>query len=284
MVKGHSMPSERASGKVAITTVTYFRSDSEVDRVRSDLALLSVEEARGLGYAVFIADGGSYDGFSRECESRGANIEVLSGASFAERTRHGIKRGYAAGAEVLMRLEIEKTPLISQIAKMIAPIYDGDADFVVPHRGDLKSYPPGQRHAERFGDIWFKDLTGLDVELDMWGGTRVWGRELTQYFLDESIDQEYPGVEGKPNNWACYFVPVLRIINDGLKVESVPIEFTYSQKQAALEAGDFAFTDKRILQLKYITDALRAEWSKLHPELSEKSDVTYQSGQSERKA
>lgn len=274
-MKTGSNVARKLANKVAITTVTYFRSDSEVDRVRSDLALRSIEEAKGLGYAVFIADGGSYDGFLQGCESRGANIEFLPGASFAARTRRGIRKGYDAGAEVLMRLEIEKTPLISQIAEMIAPIFRGEADFVVPHRGDLESYPPAQRNAERFGDIWFKGLTGLEKELDMWGGTRVWRRDLTQYFLDSSIDQEYPGVEGKPNNWACYFVPVLRIINDGLRVESVPIEFTYDQKQAALEGRDFDFTDKRMVQLKYITDALRAEWKKLHPQPSESSAVTH---------
>ena len=199
---------------IGITTVTYFRPNSRVDEVRHSLTLRSLEEASNLEYPVIMIDGGSPDEFLREYEKRGANVEQLPGASFGDRTRLGISKAYERGHEVIMRLEIEKTPLISQIGRMIKPILDADAHFVVPHRGNLESYPEEQRCAERFGDTWFKALTGLEIELDMWGGTRVWRRDLSHYFLDESIDREYQGADGKPNNWACYFVPVVKIIKD----------------------------------------------------------------------
>ncbi|MBI1972798.1 hypothetical protein HYS50_02225 [Candidatus Woesearchaeota archaeon] len=267
------MVSNDLSGKVAISTVTLFRT-SPADQIRARLALDSIAQASNLGYSVDMADGGSADEFLREAERRGAIVNALPGKTFGERTRYGVQRGYAAGRPVLMRLEIEKTPLISQIQTFASPLFTGDADFVVPHRGgsteDLfhLGYPIAQACAEKFGDRWFKDLTGIPFELDMWGGTRAWRRELSPYFLDATIDTEYPGADGKPNNWACYFVPVARILRDapskGLKIKSVPITFHYPPEQAAIECADPAFTEKRRVQLELITRALYKEWSKTH--------------------
>lgn len=251
---------------VAISTVTLFR-DNPSDKVRERYALQSIEEGSKLGYSLDVVDGGSSDPYLRECEKRGATVYVLPDASFEKRTKFGIERMLAReGKQILARLEIEK-PLMPHIASMAQPIYEGVADLVVPHRGDRNEYPREQQAAETMGNIVFKTLTGLPHELDMWGGTRVWKKELSRHFLRYEEGQH----EGY---WNCYFVPVLWAIQEGARTASVPIPYVHPPEQTALERGDFSFVRKRVIQLSQITAALEKEWVKKCP-LPGTSNVTY---------
>ena len=153
---------------VAISTVTLFRNNQS-DKIRERYALRSMAEGRELGYSIDVVDGGSSDPYLRECDKLGATVHVLPGTSFEKRTKFGVERMLAReGKQILARLEIEK-PLMQHIAAMAQPIYEGRADLVVPHRGERKEYPREQQAAETLGNIFFKTLTGLPFELDMWG-------------------------------------------------------------------------------------------------------------------
>ncbi len=239
---------------VAISTVTRFR-DNPSDKVREHYALQSIAEGIGLGYSIDVVDDGSSEAYLLGCERYGATVHVLPGASFEERTKHGIRKMLERpGKKILSRLEIEK-PLMPYIASMAQPIADGVADLVIPHRGDRKEYPREQQAAETLGNVFFQTLTGLPFELDMWGGTRVWKRELSHHFLNYEKGQH----EGY---WNCYFVPVLWAIQDGARPMSVPINYVHPPEQTALEKSDFSFVKKRVVQLNQITAALEKEWLK----------------------
>ncbi|MFH1637021.1 MAG: hypothetical protein ABIB71_01185, partial [Candidatus Woesearchaeota archaeon] len=234
MGKNHMLAS-----KVAIATTTWYRPDVESDVLRSKLAKKTIRKAIGLGYDVVVVDGGSSEEFLKELEGYGAKVYAEELRGMGKGRRQVLKLAYETGKEIIAWIEPEKDSVIPELFKAVLPIVEGSADLVIPKRRSLETYPLLQQYAENMGNLFWKDLTGHD--LDMWIGVRVFKRELVNYFLD------YKGEYG--DEWDSIFIPVMDAIVDGKTVKGVEINYVHPKEQTEIEEHDLQFHRKRLEQL-----------------------------------
>lgn len=237
-----------------IATSTFYKAGSANDEMRAELAKRFVREAVRLGYSLVIVDCGSSDELLKNFQSYGQNVHVYleQKMSLGQSRRHAIKLALELGKSVIATTEPEKVDYIHNISETVKPIIDGSADLVVPSRRSLNSYPVVQQYAEMMGNIFWKELTGN--ELDMWFGPRTFRKEMSTYFLD--YNEEYGG------KWDSIFIPVMDAIVDGKIVKSVVVDYTHPIEQTSFEEHDLSFHIKRFKQLENLIPALETHWKK----------------------
>ena len=167
--------------------------------------------------------------------------------------RQAFKAAYDTERKVIAWTEPEKYTYIPELWKTAKPVLDGIADLVVADRGSLDSYPEGQQYAENLGNLAFRDITGLT--LDMWSGARTFGRENAHYFTD------YKGEYG--DLWDSIFIPVLEMMHGGKRVICVGINYNHPPEMTAIEARSPIFHVKRVNQLMNLVPALHPHWEKI---------------------
>lgn len=249
------MDKHKYADKVAIVTQTLYRDNSEVEQIRAGLAKSLFEKAINYGYLVVVIDGGSSEKILKGFRKKGVILESheQKGKKFGPGRRKGIKIAYDLGKEVIVWIEAEKDELIAELEKIVEPIITGEADLVIPARKSLNSYLGYQQLLERFGNRFFKLLTGKN--LDMWFGPRAFNRGVAKYFL--SYSGEYGDL------WESIFIPVLDAIHKSKKVKSTEVDYSYPRSQAEVEKNP-EFYVKRVLQLNNIIPALGDYWKKLN--------------------
>jgi glycosyltransferase involved in cell wall biosynthesis len=239
--------------KTVIATATLYDSNSENDAVRSELAKQMLKKAARFGYEVVVVDGGSsadlVEGFRRY-----ARVFRQKAKGMGESRRQAFQHAYDTGKEIIIFTEPEKVSFIPKILKTVEPIALGKADIVVPKRKSLKSYPAYQQYTEQATNIFWKELTGTDLDITF--GPRAWNRKETSYFL------RYKGEYG--DSWDCIYIPVMDALADGRRIVSVDVDFTYPRAQREAEEHDLAFVKKRIDALSFIADFSLDHWKKLN--------------------
>ena len=246
--------SKEVSGKVAIATTTLYKPDSESDRIRSQLAERTARIAGEIGYEFVVVDSGSPDDFLSELQRYGAKLYPRKPTTMGEGRRDAIRTAYDTGKPVIAWLEPEKCNYVLELANTVVPILEGKADLVVPRRRSLDSYHEFQQLTEKVGNLYWRDLTGID--LDVWFGPRTWEKNLSEYFL------RYAGEYG--DEWHTIFIPLLDIIADNHKVIGVDIEYAHPKEQAEIEKHSIEFHAKRIRGLSVLTEALKSHFGKLN--------------------
>lgn len=240
---------------IVLATTTLYKPDNKSDVVRSKLATESIKEATSIGYSIIVVDSGSSDELLREFENYGANI-VTSYKEMGECKRLAIQEAYNLDKKVIAYLELEKKDYINEIIYTALPIISDKADIVIPHRNNLYSLPTAQRHTESFGNLYFKELTGRD--LDMFFGCRTFHRDMAKYFL-----------ECQGQHWLSVFAPVMDMIYDNKRVMSVKVDYTHPVEQTNIEEHSMEFLNKRLFQLNAILPVIHT-YHKLHLNLTSK--------------
>ncbi len=232
---------------VAIATTTL---SEDADDLRMRLALRTVKEASKCGYTIVVVDGGSPEEALMGLRSRGAHLfrQNLPGMGASRRQAIAEAARLVNKNGVVIWMEPEKRTLITELHKAIAPILSKEADLVIPARKSMASYPQEQQYAEFLGNLAFRHITGHN--LDVWFGPRVMNRRAVNYFLD------YNGLYG--DKWDSIFIPVLRMIKDGLRVISVQVNYMHPREQTVAESG-IDFLIKRIEQLGSLVPAMMKE-------------------------
>lgn len=241
--------------KVAIATTTWYKPDSESDNIRVRSAKNFVRNAADSGYEIAVVDSGSSDELLKEFERYGARVYIQLNPGMGPGRRQAIKEASNVGRDLVAWIEPEKEYYIPELWKTALPIIEEKADMTVPDRRPLDDYPIGQQYAENLGNLVWKDITGLD--LDIWCGPRTWRRELSHYFT------EYDGRYG--DKWDSIFIPVMDAVLKGEKVMGVKIDYKHPRDQTQNEDGDIIFHMKRIHQLESLTKALVEHWNQNHP-------------------
>jgi glycosyltransferase involved in cell wall biosynthesis len=242
------------SGKTAIATATFYNPDIESDVYRAGFAKNAIRKATDLGYAVVVVDGGSPEELLKELEEYGALLFSEEQEGMGPGRRQAIREAYGLERNVIVWTEPEKEGYIPEIAKTVKPIIEGNADMVIPKRKSLESYPLTQQHTETFINLYWKDMTGTD--LDIIFGPRTWKRDMSHYFLD------YDGEYG--DRWDSIFIPVVNAVFDGKRVVGVEVDYTHPKKQTEIEEHDLGFHRKRIDQINNITGLSNFHWNKLY--------------------
>ena len=238
--------------KVAIATTTRYNPDSESDFIRAEIAKRTVRNAVDLGYGVAVIDDGSPDELLKSFEEYGALVRTHRNVSMGQSRRLAIQLADSTGRRITAWTEPEKEHYIPELWKTALPIIECKVDMTVMDRRPLDDYPTFQQLAETMGDVFFKDLTGHD--LDMWSGPRTWRRELSHYFTN------YNGEYG--DKWDSIFIPVLDAILAGERVTGVKVDYKHPKDQTSFEDGNVVFHMKRIEQLESLTKAMKVHWEK----------------------
>lgn len=247
--------------RVIIATSTLYRADNETDKIRAKLALEMIRKAKKEGYKIIVVDAGSPKEIRDEFEKGGAivileNNPETMGAS----RREAFREAYNQGAEIIIWMEPEKHDYIRSIRKSIRPIIENKAEMVIPERKSLRSYPKAQQYIELFANLFWKELTGTD--LDMWFGVRIFKRELAHYFL------EYRGEYG--DKWDSLFIPIMNALSDGKKIKSVEIDYIHDDRQTKNEEHSLDFYKKRIEQLNLLMITCENHWQRVFSKIKEK--------------
>lgn len=250
--------SRRVPYKAVIATTTSYNPDMESDIYRAGFAKNSIRTATDLGYEVVVVDGGSSDEFLSELEKYSARIYPQTLEGMGSSRRQAIREALTSGREIIAWTEPEKEDYIPEIVKTIQPIIEGSADMIIPRRRSQESYPLAQQHSEKFINIFWRDLTGTD--LDTVFGPRTWRREISHYFLD------YDGEYG--DNWDSIFIPLVNAVFDermglGVRVAGVEVNYTHPQKQREIEEHNLEFHRKRIDQINNVIGLSDIHWNKL---------------------
>jgi len=240
--------------KIKIVTTTFYRLDNRVDTIRAKIAERTIRSISDLGYETIVVDGGSADELLDSFRRSGAVVYHEEERGMGKARRQAIRIACERNPQVLIWTEPEKESYVRFIEATALPILNNATDMVIPRRRDISSYPALQQITERAGNLFWKKLTGTD--LDMFFGARGWRKDLSKYFL------EYNAAYGDKQD--SIHIPILDIIHAGYRVRGVDIDFTYPHEQRAIEEEMGGEMDlKRMQQLYELSRITQEHWLKL---------------------
>ncbi len=168
---------------MVITTTTWY---ADAQCVRARCAIKTVQNARAHRIPIVVVEGGSPKEFRQELQDYGAIVvdEVVHARGvMGPGRRQAIAKGFEiTGGRHSCYFEPEKDCMTQYVEMLFQDILDGKVDLCVPRRRSLKTYPTAQQLADPLGNLHFKQLTGLD--LDMWFGPRFFNAAAGKYFLE----------------------------------------------------------------------------------------------------
>lgn len=261
---------------IAVVTATFYPrwysgevgNHNLVDKTRGDLAIKTLLETqrRGFQYVVFDA---SNQEFQEELGRFGIRVLTERDEGMSASRRQAFKEASKLdGVNVLCWTEPEKVSLVRDcLSDAVVPILKGEADVVVPKRGDasFSTYPNYQvRYENKANTLWNGILRSKRIlpkeseDLDVWFGPRVFKNDLDlvglflkkykflkrDLKLDEVVDPEL-----WPN---AIFLPIVAALYKGFKVKGVEVPYIHSEEQTRIERNDPQFVRKRQIQLKNI--------------------------------
>ncbi|WP_428395878.1 glycosyltransferase family 2 protein [Lichenicoccus sp.] len=83
---------------------------------------------------VLVVDGGSTDATVAEARAAGAEIMVEPRRGYGRACQSGVERAAALGATIVLFLDGDGSDAGELAARIVGPVCDGDADFVLAHR------------------------------------------------------------------------------------------------------------------------------------------------------
>lgn len=241
--------------RIVIATTTLNTDKTTYEKIRADLALKTIIEAKSHHFNVLIVDGGSSSVYVDRMIELGADVvsQEESGMGNARRQSLRLAREISDKHEAIVWLEPEKYTLIPFIAKVADKIIYHNNDMAMFRRRSLKSYPPEQEYTYKMVALAFKYLT--NIESDFLFGPVALSRGAVDYFL--SYKSKYGDV------WDSIHIPKLHIIYDQLPWTQVTVDYKHPQEQTTAEQGNMSLFVKRVEQIRVITQALINEIAEL---------------------
>jgi len=236
---------------IVIATSTFY--PAKKDKIRIALSKKTFQKARSLGYLIVAVDGGSPKTLTSEYEKLGARVFCQEKPGMGNGRRQAISLATEMSNNIVVWMEPEKAPFVSQIESLSSLLEKQAAGIVIPKRKSLSSYPFVQQQTEMLGNLFWKELTQSD--LDVYFGPRVWKKEISEYFL------KYNGEYG--DLWDSTFIPIMNAIAEGKKVISGEIDYKHPPEQAEQEKNNLPFWEKRFEQLDKLSTNIHQHWNKL---------------------
>lgn len=275
---GQNLEAIKHPEKLCIVTTTrypLFGSDAgtdaaTVDNVRGTLALETFRSALKKGNQLRVSDMGSSPLFLEELKKLGVEVATGQSASRAEckrllyRSAQEIKN-----VEAVVWIEPEKADMIEDVcmARCVEPILTHKADVVMPTRTQesWSTYPDYMMESEVIANEKCNALlrknnllkTG-SPDIDHFFGPRMFANkpEIVDIFCEEyALDANQNSAAHTLMNPDIYsnssYLPVVRALQEGYTVETVPIDFHYPETQRAIE-GTMSSSFKKYRQKQRI--------------------------------
>ncbi|MEM7289219.1 MAG: glycosyltransferase family 2 protein [Pseudomonadota bacterium] len=116
---------------------------------------------------IMVIDDGSSDRTIEVAREIGVEhiVEHTGNKGLARTFRSGIDSALKLGADIIVNTDGDNQYAGADIAKLIEPIVQGDAEIVVGDRGGLKNphFPYYKRQLQVFGSYVIRKITGLDI-------------------------------------------------------------------------------------------------------------------------
>ncbi len=264
---------ENMFGGVCVVTTTKFPGWSEngplynIDKIRGDIALETIDAASKRGINMVVVDGGSSQSFLQRILGNTIDLRLQEGGLGISASRvYGFTEAVKkTDTKVVVWMEPEKTDfLLRGLVSVLHIMRRRDVDVVIPKRSakSLEKYPKYQQHTESIGNrLWNEILRSHGLlspeseDFDVFFGPRAFRNKLDivdvfsgRYdFLELSDEDMYSPVYDN-----LIFYSVMLSLNRGLAVKSVEVEYTPNKKQVDLEEANIDMAKKRDAQLEGI--------------------------------
>jgi hypothetical protein len=263
--------------EIGIATTTFYpgwypgeTGDSPTaDKIRGDIALVTIGEAMKKGYQSVVVDGGSATEFLDSLNKTGVAVETEKerGMSASRRQAFEAVSGLE-GVSIVCWTEPEKTSIVADcIPYAVQPLINGDADIVIPGRNAeaFATYPEYQVDFETTSNIlWNNILRRHDLlpedapDLDAWIGPRFFRNDpdIVRLFEDryEFAADTLSGLKkDAPELWPnALFLPIVAALKSGYRVLGVDVPYRHPAQQTAFEQDSEEFRKKRAVQQENI--------------------------------
>ena len=192
------------------------------------------------GVAVIVVDDGSTDGTGDVARAAGADVVRTEGLGLGAAVRIGLRAAVARGADAIAFCDADGEYDPAAIGALIAPIMNGDADYVVGSRfaGEIRAMRPHRRLGNQVLTRAVRTLTGLPVT-DGQSGYRALSRDAA---MAAEIAHDF--------NYAQ--VLTLELQRKGFRYAEVPI--TYAFRSSG---------DSFVRLLPYLRRVVPAVWAEM---------------------
>lgn len=246
------------NSNIVLVTTTFYH---DINELRYQLFLKTVDEAKRYGYPVIVVDGSPEEMTTGKIQELGITVhrELVRGMGSARRFAFFSAREFAReqnvnNKNIYVWLEPEKYDFIRSVSQIIQPIIDNVADIVIPKRSQSswETYPEFQVISEREINRVYHEITGLS-EFDSSFGPVACNEGVLPYFIN--TDGRNFGIADTYVNVYAPFIAHLR----GLRLSSVIVDFIYppEQKKEEEEIMREVMVEKRSAQFKMATEAFR---------------------------
>ena len=206
--------------KAVLATTVYAQSELRYQKVRADLTLRTLAEAREHNHSIIVIDGGSPIDYIHQMTELGALV-----------------------------LPQETPGMVPLLDEAVDYVNSRNFDMVMFRRKSLESYPPEQMHSYQMGNLAIRYIAG--IETDFFFGPVTLSHQGVDYFLRYQSPFD--------DLWDSIHVPKLQIINDGLPWTQVEVDYTHPREQTEAETGVLDLFLRRTQQMYQLTQALLLE-------------------------
>ncbi len=260
---------------IAIVTTTFYpfwypgvlKNNSieqlKVDKIRGDLAIEMLNEAKKKKFQIVLIDAGSSSIFIKEITRIGIKVIRSKNKKLSPSRQYGFNlASKMKGVKVICWLEPEKIDIIKNtLPQAVIPILNNKADIVVPKR-DKKSfstYPSFQAKIEESANKrWNSKLKEHELiskdeeELDIWFGPKFFKNDPKLINIFQKSYQFKDKIQ-KMDIWSNAIIfPIITAMRLGYKVVSFKVRYQHPKLQTFVEKNSVLMRRKRQIQYQSI--------------------------------
>lgn len=258
------------SQKITIVTTTLYPNwypgeipgSVHAEKVRGNLAINMLKEAKIRKYQIVVVDGGSSEFFLKEMSSLGISIYPQKEKSMSGSRRQAISTAsQLINTQIICWVEPEKVSVIDGcLPNALYPIMNNEVDYIILARDNksFKTYPDYQVKYEKRANRLFSDILKekriipqSSAILDVWFGPRIFRnkKEIIDLYLSKYLKNKEK--DHDPELWFnTQILPVIKAFQKGMNVKQMIVPYRHSQTQTKVELADSQFIKKRQNQFR----------------------------------
>lgn len=235
----------------------------KVDKIRGDLAIEMLNEARKKNFQIILIDAGSSRVFIKEITRIGIKVIHSKNKKLSPSRQYGFKlASKMKGVKIICWLEPEKVSIPKDcLPQAVLPILKNQADIVIPKR-DKKAfytYPSFQAKIEETANKRWNSmlkehkLISKDAEeLDIWFGPKFFKNDPKLINIFQKSYQFKDKIQ-KMDIWSNAIIfPIITAMRLGYKVVSSKVQYQHPKQQTIAEESSVLMRRKRQIQYQSI--------------------------------